>query len=232
MKNCKKCNKEFEPSKGLINYCSLECRNSRTWTDEDKKKKSIANSGKKLSEEHKKNISIGLRLMLADPEKLELYKKNFTRNPSNFYWSPERREKLSNSLKGRPVSIETRQLLSAKAKIRYERFPEQHPNRLCAGIKESFPEKMFREFLEINGLVGGIDFILQYKVNKYYIDVYLPKLNMGIEIDGEYWHRDKVKEQLRESIIQKEINLIRFSANDITKKLKTNEILELIKHAR
>lgn len=42
MKNCKKCDKKFEPIKGLINYCSLECRNSRTWSDEDKLKKSEA----------------------------------------------------------------------------------------------------------------------------------------------------------------------------------------------
>jgi hypothetical protein len=40
MNNCKKCNKEFEPKKGLINYCSMECRNSREWSDEDKFKKS------------------------------------------------------------------------------------------------------------------------------------------------------------------------------------------------
>ena len=40
MNNCKKCNKEFEPKKGLINYCSMECRNSREWSNEDKFKKS------------------------------------------------------------------------------------------------------------------------------------------------------------------------------------------------
>jgi len=44
MKKCKKCEIEFEPKKGLINYCSLACRNSRTWTEDDKIKKS--NSGK------------------------------------------------------------------------------------------------------------------------------------------------------------------------------------------
>lgn len=38
MKNCKKCGNEFEPQKGLIDYCSLTCRNSRTWTEEDKQK--------------------------------------------------------------------------------------------------------------------------------------------------------------------------------------------------
>jgi hypothetical protein len=40
MKNCKKCGNSFETQKGLLNYCSIECRNSRTWTEEDKKKKS------------------------------------------------------------------------------------------------------------------------------------------------------------------------------------------------
>ena len=38
MKNCKKCDEEFEPSKGLIDYCSLACRNSRVRTDEIKDK--------------------------------------------------------------------------------------------------------------------------------------------------------------------------------------------------
>lgn len=42
MNKCKKCSKEFEPVKGLVNYCSLECRNSRSWSDVDKMKKSIS----------------------------------------------------------------------------------------------------------------------------------------------------------------------------------------------
>lgn len=42
MNKCKKCGKDFEPVKGLVNYCSLECRNSRSWSEEDKNKKSIS----------------------------------------------------------------------------------------------------------------------------------------------------------------------------------------------
>lgn len=42
MKKCKKCENEFEPIKGLVSYCSLACRNSRSWTDADKLKKSIS----------------------------------------------------------------------------------------------------------------------------------------------------------------------------------------------
>lgn len=40
--NCKKCNNLFEPSKGLISYCSLACRNSRVRNEESKKRTSIA----------------------------------------------------------------------------------------------------------------------------------------------------------------------------------------------
>lgn len=45
MKTCKKCSTDFEPSKGLVSYCSLQCRNSRTFSAEAKLKKSIANKG-------------------------------------------------------------------------------------------------------------------------------------------------------------------------------------------
>lgn len=39
---CKKCGNKFEPSKGLKNYCSLQCRNSRSWSVEDKQRKSLS----------------------------------------------------------------------------------------------------------------------------------------------------------------------------------------------
>jgi hypothetical protein len=36
--NCKKCGNEFEPSKGLLSYCSMSCRNSRERSDDVKQK--------------------------------------------------------------------------------------------------------------------------------------------------------------------------------------------------
>ena len=41
MNTCRKCGESFTPEKGLLNYCSLQCRNSRTFTKEAKLKKSI-----------------------------------------------------------------------------------------------------------------------------------------------------------------------------------------------
>ena len=45
MKTCKKCGTNFEPTKGLISFCSLKCRNSRTFSEDAKLKKSKANKG-------------------------------------------------------------------------------------------------------------------------------------------------------------------------------------------
>jgi len=41
LKLCKKCDKEFTPQKGLLNFCSLACRNSRKFSAKAKLKKSI-----------------------------------------------------------------------------------------------------------------------------------------------------------------------------------------------
>lgn len=45
MSNCKKCGKEFTPGRGLKNFCSLSCRNTRIFSEETKNKQSIANIG-------------------------------------------------------------------------------------------------------------------------------------------------------------------------------------------
>ena len=53
MCKCKKCGKKFGPQKGLTNYCSLKCRNSRVWNDADKLKKSLSRLN---SEKVKRNL--------------------------------------------------------------------------------------------------------------------------------------------------------------------------------
>jgi len=67
MKHCKKCGNEFEPVKGIKNYCSISCRNSREWSEADKIKKSISakNSAKV------KNANI---INSTNPEKIKKYK--------------------------------------------------------------------------------------------------------------------------------------------------------------
>lgn len=39
--NCRKCDKNFVPKKGTINYCSISCKNTRVFSDQTKEKKSF-----------------------------------------------------------------------------------------------------------------------------------------------------------------------------------------------
>lgn len=57
MNKCKKCGSEFTPQKGLVNYCSMDCRQSRERPDDVRRK--ISESVKKneylQSDEWKRN---------------------------------------------------------------------------------------------------------------------------------------------------------------------------------
>ena len=61
---CKKCKKDFRPQKGLKSFCSLACRNSRTFSAEAKKKKSLA--AKKNWQEMPSNIKSAKLKKLGD----------------------------------------------------------------------------------------------------------------------------------------------------------------------
>ena len=74
MKRCNKCNSEFEPSKGLINFCSIICKNGRIWTEEDKIKKSeIAKNSEKVRLTNK--INGNRRKKISDERIIEVISK-------------------------------------------------------------------------------------------------------------------------------------------------------------
>jgi hypothetical protein len=60
MKKCKKCKNDFQPQKGLINFCSLTCRNSREKSDETKNK--ISN-GVKNSEKFRQSLNNSVKFI-------------------------------------------------------------------------------------------------------------------------------------------------------------------------
>lgn len=207
MNFCKKCNKEFEVSKGLINYCSLSCKNSR-----------VRPIGfYRHSEEAKRKIK---------ERNIERYKKD-----------PDLKKRIGETLKRkikageiiRVTSEETKKKMSNTRKKLLEEKPWLHPNVLCSNLNESYPEKVFREYLDSIGLKKDIDYIKQYKIEKYFIDFYFPKFNLGVEIDGERWHNlESEKEIDREMVIKKYIKLKRFFAKVIIKRNFESELKELI----
>ena len=115
------------------------------------------------------------------------------------------------------------------------------------------PEKIFFDYLLFNKLEQRKDFFYQYKVFNYKVDFYFPKLNLGIEIDGDYWHANPAKyhetsmmhypsgdipasevwnkNKIREEKIKEQIDLVRFWESEVLTKSfedKTFAILESI----
>lgn len=208
MKKCPKCNNEHEK---LGRFCSRKCANSRVFSEKSKKIK----SEKTTKAWERGSYDEVVRKEWSDEKKDALSKKMKTL-------------KLTPWNKGKHWSEEKKKEFSEIKRKFYVDNPEKHPNKTSAGIRESYPEKMLREYFEQQGLIKGVDFTQQYKIDKYYVDFYIPKLNLGIEVDGERWHTNLVKEIERETVIKKEINLIRFKAKPLINKEHEKEINNII----
>lgn len=224
MNFCKKCGSEFIPSKGLINYCSLSCRNSKIWNDLDKQKKSIANTGKKLTAEHKKQISDSW----SDHRRSEQAETARDRFKGKIV-SNATRKKIRDANVGKKLSFETKNKLSTSTKKRYQENPNSHPNILCANSSESYPEKTLREYLEQHNLIENVHYIRQYKIDKYYVDFYFPFLNLIVEVDGEQWHKDVESRNIRDNILTQYYYIIHLWARPLIKKEYQNILQEIIR---
>ncbi len=56
------------------------------------------------------------------------------------------------------------------------------------------------------------------KIDSFEVDIFMPEYSIGIEIDGEYWHRNKLEKDLKKSIYLKSkgIKLIRVRSDYLT----------------
>lgn len=173
-------------------YCSVKCGNSRPRTEEFKVRMSQLFSGRNGNKKPRPNC-----LTCGHPCKL----------PHNKFCSRACVRK----------SDEHKEQIRQRTIERHKLNPNGHPNILCANISETYPEKYFREWLEGDGLLDGIDFHRQYKFDRYYIDFYFPNLNVCVEIDGERFHKRNEKEISRENIIKQHFMLLRFSVKPLLK---------------
>jgi len=158
----------------------------------------------------------------------------------NRMFSKEHREKISKALKNKPLSKEHREKISksliGKAghtfteqeklnksleKVEYyKKHPEKHPNNLCRGKKNYPQNKLFEELKK------------EYKVEQevyydgYWIDILLND-SIAIEVDGEYWHKNrKQNDKKRDKIISNKYKVLRINAKDVLYNLST--VIEII----
>lgn len=222
---CKKCGKEYEKNIKITDfnknkyskYCSRRCANSRMHSDEVKNKisKSIINYITKKGTFGCLGGDVELK---GEKNNCKICGKKVKKH-SHVYCSSE----CKNS------DIEYKNKMSEITKKRFEKHPEQHPNRLCAGIKESYPERITREYLEKFGLIKNKDFYQQFPIEKYFVDFYFPVLNLILEIDGSRWHDlNSEKEIKRQNIVEDYAKLIRFDAYNLIKKKYQEQLNKII----
>jgi len=86
---------------------------------------------------------------------------------------------------------------SKRMKIFYKKYPEKHPNYICAqeGHITSIEEAIRKELKKRN-----IVFVFQYPLNGFFLDFAIIKgdLRIDVECDGEYYHRNKEKDNRRD----------------------------------
>lgn len=112
----------------------------------------------------------------------------------------------------RKLTTEERQAISARVKQLFKDRPELHPNRKVANNRDkmTYPERLAYDYLVRN----KIDFVHNARIISYYVDFLIGKT--AIEIDGEYWHKNKAYDIKRDQSIRSlGFNIIRIRAKDI-----------------
>lgn len=94
---------------------------------------------------------------------------------------------------GRKWTAEQKKAMSESRKNYYKQHPEKHPARLLANNRShmTYAEQLAFDWLTKN----KIEFQHHYhfrsiEINRY-VDFYIPSKSMFIEIDGEFWHKDR-----------------------------------------
>lgn len=93
-------------------------------------------------------------------------------------------------------SDELRKQVSENKKRLYSEHPEKHPNVKLAGnrSKMTYPEQLTFDWLNEHKIENEHNYHFVTDNFNRYVDFYLPTLKTFIEVDGDYWHKDKQKD--------------------------------------
>lgn len=131
--------------------------------------------------------------------------------------------------KNNPMSIPEAKLKMIESNNkRIEQYPERHPNVIMS--KRGFMSSLERKMSELlNSL--SINYVQQYPIAGKYVDFAILDLNIVIETDGEYWHQDKIADQIRQNKIEQEgWQVFRFSEKQIKKDFNSvrEEVIRIV----
>ncbi len=177
------------------------------------------NKGKKMSEEFKNKISKAEKGYTHGIKNLIPLKKGcipWNKGKKNCF-SEETLEKISQAQKGKIVSLETKKKISIanKGKKMVKRAAVLGAKAASNKYPTSIEKKVYSELIK-----RGFLFEKQKLINgKFLVDAYIPKLNLVIEADGDYWHsldRVKKRDKAKNAYLAKcGYNLLRISETEI-----------------
>lgn len=209
-KTCKKCGKELMQYFGSGQFCSRACANSRTHSQQTKNK--IAKSLKKDKHDLRARNCI-----ICNKEFILLYNQSSTRKTC----SAKCLHQLTTiRAKQNGANFDIKLKLSNKQKQKVQNGT--HKGWVSRNII-SYPQKFFMQVLDSN----GIQYIHNYKVAQrdldqsltsyYFLDFYLPKYNIDLQIDGkQHKYLDRIEHDIkRDQLLSKMYKVYRIQWNQI-----------------
>ena len=183
---CEYCKKEFEfiLGSGFNRYCSNYC-------------KSYWKRNRKLSKNHKEKIRKSLLGRKLTIER----RKNISNSKKGKPVSEEQKKNLSLKLKGRKRSEEIRKKFSLAQQLSVKLG--KHKGWKARKNKEpSYAENFFIKVLENN----QINFIREYKINRFFADFAFLEKKLVLEIDGKQHLLPKraLSDKIKDEILKKE----------------------------
>lgn len=130
-------------------------------------------------------------------QKLGGHKVNCSLNPNR----EKRLKSLSKSGKKRILTEEHKLKISISRKKYLDTNPGKIPYLLNHSSKESYPEKLFREFLEKKNIKGWEQ---EYPYKRYSLDFAFPDKKINVEIDGSTHNLETViyKDRIRDETLK------------------------------
>ena len=214
---CKRCN-ELVPY--YRTYCSRTCLSKditdKQWADPKhrenvSKKNSLSNirqykSGERDRFATTKAANNKTRAMVKDGTYGTWMDEAFHAKNNERSHTPELRERTSKRMKANNPMNDPEVVKKAQASMQISYLADSK-NRLNNKLaimrwegKMTWIEQQMADLLDRL----GIEYMSQYPILKYRVDFVIPALKIAIECDGEYWHKDKAKDEARQKEIENE----------------------------